>query len=172
MREAAVSEWQRREKETTVAFEAFVCYRDMGANRSLAKVAEKLGKSETLMQRWSGQHEWVNRAADFDGHLDEEVVDAQEKARREMAERHAKLAQAALTRVAQRLGDLDPEDLKPGDIARILEVATKLERLSRGEPSEHVEGTVTRRDLPLDIQKLSDDELAQLEALADAAAKR
>ena len=36
--------WERQEGETAQAFQAFAAYRDMGAERSLAKVAQKVGK--------------------------------------------------------------------------------------------------------------------------------
>ena len=47
--------WERQDGETAQAFQAFAEYRDMGAERSLAKVAQKLGKSKPLMERWSSR---------------------------------------------------------------------------------------------------------------------
>ena len=41
--------WDRRKGETRKAYEAFLCYRDMGDSRRLVDVGEKLGKSEALM---------------------------------------------------------------------------------------------------------------------------
>jgi uncharacterized heparinase superfamily protein len=49
---------------------AFECYRDMGAERSTAKVARALGKSKTLMDRWPGQDGWPERAGAWDAELD------------------------------------------------------------------------------------------------------
>lgn len=62
--------WELQETDTDKSFEAFAIYRDMGANRSLRKVAEKLGKSETIINRWSMNNDWVNRVAAFDKHQD------------------------------------------------------------------------------------------------------
>ena len=49
--------WERLENESSRAFEAFSAYRDLGPQRSLAKVAETLGKSKALMERWSAKHD-------------------------------------------------------------------------------------------------------------------
>ncbi len=53
--------WSRQEGESARAFEAFALYRDMGPERSLAKVGRGLGKSRGLMERWSSAHDWVDR---------------------------------------------------------------------------------------------------------------
>jgi ethanolamine ammonia-lyase large subunit len=53
-----------------------------------------------------------------------------------MQERHASIASEALDRVVERLKSIQSEELTPADTAKWLEVATKIERLSRGEPTE------------------------------------
>lgn len=58
--------WERLESDTDKSYHAFCIYRDMGATRSLAKVAQELSKSETIINRWSGQHDWVNRVSAYD----------------------------------------------------------------------------------------------------------
>jgi hypothetical protein len=55
-----------------------------------------------------------------------------EKAILDMVDRHARLAVAFQQRIAQRLAEINPSELTPADMARWLEVAAKLERLSRG----------------------------------------
>lgn len=67
--------WKRLPSDTDKSFEAFALYRDMGANRSLKAVAEKLGKSDTIIGRWSTNNDWVNRVAAFDASLDEKNLD-------------------------------------------------------------------------------------------------
>ena len=57
---------ERREDESDQSFEAFARYRDMGANRSCAKVGYELGKSKTIMDRWSSKHNWVRRVVEYD----------------------------------------------------------------------------------------------------------
>ncbi|MBQ9168882.1 MAG: hypothetical protein IJX67_10830 [Oscillospiraceae bacterium] len=135
--------WERRQDESTKAYEAFCIYRDMGRERSLSKVSAKLQKSETLMGRWSRTFDWVKRAASWD---DEQDRIAREIARKEQAEaiknmrkRHADVATAMILKAARALNRLKEEDIKPSDISRMMEVASKLERISRGDVGEVVE---------------------------------
>jgi hypothetical protein len=44
-------------------------YLDMGSERSLAKVEERLGKSHQLISRWSAQYDWIERVREFERHL-------------------------------------------------------------------------------------------------------
>ena len=135
--------WERRESESTKAYEAFCIYRDMGRERSLAKVAEKLGKSETLISRWSYTHGWVDRAAKWDDEqerLEREIAQREQaKAIREMRKRHAKLAEDMLTKSAKALKRIPVDEIKPADISRMVDIASKLERISRGDVGEVIE---------------------------------
>lgn len=135
--------WERRESESTKAYEAFCIYRDMGRERSLAKVAEKLQKSETLMGRWSRENDWVKRAAKWDDEQDrierEIAQKEQAKAIKDMRKRHADLGQAMLIKAARALARIPDDDIKPQDISRMVDVASKLERISRGDVGEVVE---------------------------------
>ena len=143
--------WERRQEESTKAYEAFCTYRDMGPDRSLAKVAEKLSKSEQLMKRWSYTHGWVERAAKWDDEQDrierEIAQREQAKAIKDMRKRHADLGQAMLIKAARALARIPEDEIKPGDISRMVDVASKLERISRGDVGEVVEerdgGTAT-----------------------------
>ena len=135
--------WERRENETTKAYEAFCIYRDMGRERSLAKVAEKLQKSETLMGRWSRENDWVKRAAKWDDEQDrierETAQKEQIKAIKDMRKRHADLGQVMLIKAARALAKIPDDEIKPADISRMVDVASKLERISRGDVGEVVE---------------------------------
>lgn len=53
--------WERQPDESARAYEAFCLYRDMGPDRSLAKVGEMVGKSKAQMEKWSRRHGWVDR---------------------------------------------------------------------------------------------------------------
>ncbi|MFC1705778.1 hypothetical protein ACFL59_03025 [Planctomycetota bacterium] len=124
--------WERARGETAKAHQAFLVYRDMGPGRSLAKVAQELGKSKALMDRWSARWRWVSRVAEWDAHQQRLLRDEQEAARRRMARRHARIAVSFQRKVAQRLRALNPNELSPRDLAKWLEVAVKLERQARG----------------------------------------
>lgn len=135
--------WERRESESTKAYEAFCIYRDMGRERSLAKVAEKQQKSGSLIGRWSRENDWVNRAAKWDDEqerLEREIAQREQtKAIREMRKRHADLAEAMLVKSAKALKKIPVEEIKPQDISRMVDIASKLERISRGDVGEVIE---------------------------------
>jgi hypothetical protein len=61
--------WTRRDGESTPAYDAFKEYLHQGATRSNAKVAHALGKSITLMNRWSSAHDWVDRSVAYDSYV-------------------------------------------------------------------------------------------------------
>ena len=135
--------WERQPEETTKAYEAFCEYRDMGTQRSLSKVAAKLQKSETLMGRWSGSYDWVKRAAKWDDEqerIEREIAQREQgKAIRDMRKRHADIASAMLIKAARALGRIPDDEIKPQDISRMVDVASKLERISRGDVGDVIE---------------------------------
>ena len=119
------------------------------------------------MHTWSSKYDWVTRAQAYDDYIEKKKREEKEKAILEMAERHAKLAMAFQQRVAQRLQGIDPLELSPSDMARWLDIATKLERLSRGEPTEigkqEVQGQVTQRyEYDITQKIITDPETAKL----------
>lgn len=131
--------WERQEGETPKQFEAFVCYRDMGEERSLSKVGLELGKSKALMERWSSANNWVDRCVAWDNEQDRLLRLEQIKDIKKMRKRHANLAEAMLVKSAQALKQLKLEDIKAADISRMVETGSKLERISRGDVGEVVE---------------------------------
>ncbi|HUM43488.1 MAG TPA: hypothetical protein PKI14_11125 [Fervidobacterium sp.] len=148
--------WDRQPGESAKAYAAFCAYRDLGAERSLEKVRHLLDKPRTKkwLGVWSAKYNWVERAKAYDDYIEKKKRAEKEKAIMEMVERHAKLAMAFEQRVAQRLQSVDPEELTPNDLARWLEIATRLERLSRGEPTEIGKQEVT---LPAVVEVVLDD---------------
>lgn len=131
--------WERQEKESDKAFEAFVKYRDMGLDRSTTKVAKELAKSEQLIRRWSATYDWVKRAAAWDNEVDKDVQKAQRQEITEMRKRHATLASAMLVKAAKALQAIPEDEIKASDISRMVDVASKLERVSRGDVGEVIE---------------------------------
>jgi hypothetical protein len=148
--------WERREDETAEAFEGFVIYRDGGAARSLANVRRELGKSRTLIEKWSREHAWVSRAL---AHDDEQDRIRREAAAREietMSRRHAQQLEAAMIvlgrpgmELAKRINDraLDLSTMKPDelfaltrDAARTLPALVTAERLVRGVSTSNLGG--------------------------------
>ncbi len=128
--------WERRKGESQRAFAAFVMYRDLGNERTYATVAEKLQKSEALIGRWGRNHSWQERVEAYDAYLDRRRVEANIRERIRMVDRQAQTAVLIQEKCTEALGTLDGQKLTPMQIARLFEVATKVERSCRGEPKE------------------------------------
>lgn len=131
--------WERRFGETRKAYAGFVAYRDMGIDRSLAKVSRELGKSTALLSRWSARDDWVSRAHAWDDEQHRIKDAAQLQAAVEMGERHARSAEVLLGKALQGLQTIEAKDIGPRDAAYMMDVSVKIERLSRGQPNERVE---------------------------------
>ena len=131
--------WERQEGESAKAFEAFGVYRDLGPDRSIAKTGQKLGKNLTTLSEWSSKFEWVKRANAWDDEQDRVARNEQIKEIRKMRERHAKIAERALEKVTEALETIDPQEMSHMDMARFMDVASKLERLSRGDVGDVIE---------------------------------
>ncbi|MGW2320098.1 hypothetical protein [Streptomyces sp. NPDC001680] len=153
---AAVEPWERQSGESVQAFEAFGVYRVLGPARSVTKVARELDKSRTLVGRWSRQFAWVMRAAAYDREQDRLFLAEQAQARRDLARRHAKLAQAVQSKAVARLQMLDPRELSPSELLRYIQVAAEIERRAVGGAPE--DGAVEDRDQGADVAALSDEE--------------
>ncbi|MEU4028059.1 hypothetical protein [Streptomyces anulatus] len=115
-----------------------------------------MGKSRTLLARWSRQYAWVMRAAAYDREQDRLFLGEQAQARKEIARRHAKLAQAVQSKAVARLQALDPRELSPSELLRYIQVAAEIERRAVGEAP--VAGAVEDRDQGADAVALSDEE--------------
>ena len=142
-------EFERKERETSKAYGAFREYLDLGPQRSLVKVAERLGKSKTLIERWSRRYDWPGRVLAYSSHLAVLERQAIEGIITDQAVEWAR-TQEPLKRQAWR----EAEDLiamahefkerwrstkrVPGfeSVVRALELAFKLKQFAAGMPSE------------------------------------
>lgn len=131
--------WERQDREGPKAWEAFVVYRDLGSERSLRLVSERLGKNSSYIESLSVQHNWVNRAAAWDAELDAKARRAQIAEVKQMRKRHAGFAVSMQGKAMDALKSLPKDELKAADISRMMEVATKIERIARGDVGEVIE---------------------------------
>src|SRR4051812_26103370 len=133
-------------------YAAFVLYRDMGPQRSTAAVGRELGKSKTLMDRWSAHWSWVERVEAWgaeqarvrlQAQFDEAVASGQRQA---LLAQRAQLALSQPTRALMARMQEDPDKLL-GELkalqasellaliavcTRALKPAVEIERLARG----------------------------------------
>ncbi len=64
-----VKSWDRLPNESDKAYEAFRNFLNLGGERSLLKVAEKVSKSEGQIKKWSRKNFWRERAAAYDSSI-------------------------------------------------------------------------------------------------------
>jgi hypothetical protein len=126
--------WARLPGEGARAFAAFCVYRDLGPERTLQQVRQECTKSMPLLKRWSAYHNWVERAAAYDGHLDRLKRQENERQLQETLERHANFGVLAQNKAFEKLQELKGETLTPNQALAYLEAGIKIERDARGVP--------------------------------------
>lgn len=80
-------EWDRRDNETAKAYAAFLEYRNLGVQRSLSAVSQKLNKSIMVLARWSSPNDWVARAEAWDAEQNRRDEETRAEARKRLIER-------------------------------------------------------------------------------------
>ena len=145
-----VKPWERQENETPKQFEAFATYRDM-EERSLSKLAQQLNKSKQLLGRWSSANNWVERCAAWDNEQDRILRQEQIKDIKKMRKRHAdtgalmvSISNMALKKMIDTSNPQKPRlradiEITPNELARLVEVGSKLERIGRGDVGDVIE---------------------------------
>ena len=148
-------EFEQQAKESDKAFAAFAMYVSMGSERSLAQVGQRLGKSKALLERWSKRYDWGGRVQAQAAHfamIEREATEAvargkaaewltrQEKIREREWSMHEKCL-AAAERALSSFMEREKVYANLSDIARILEVASKLGRLAAGMATDKTEIT-------------------------------
>ena len=123
--------WERQKGESEQAYEAFSIYRDLGLQRSNAKVCERLSKSRQLISRWKSRYNWDERAREYDNDLARKAHAEAVKDLKDMTGRHIKMAVQLQTKALEALKGLKPEEMTPKDIKEFIKMATELERLNR-----------------------------------------
>ena len=138
--------FEKQPRESAKAFAAFSLYLSLGAERSTAAVAKELAKSEQLVRRWSAKFGWTDRVAAHGAHLaivEREAVEAAargkaaewESREQKLRETEWAMHEAAIAAAKKGLAAYMEKDkvyANLADIARMLEIASKLGRLATG----------------------------------------
>ena len=147
--------FEQQPKESAKAFAAFSLYLSMGPERSLAAVGEKLGKSKVMMEKWSKRFTWPARVQAHAAYLaavERQATDAlvrgksaewlkrQQAAREREWEMHEKCIAAAKRALAAFM-ERERVYVNLADIARMVEVASKMGRLASGMATDKTEVT-------------------------------
>lgn len=138
--------FEQQPKESAKAFAAFSLYLSLGPQRSLEQVSQKLAKSVPLLKRWSRKFDWSARVQAYATHLaivEREAVEAVARSKgaeweaREQKLRETEWAMHERAIAAAKKGldaymARDKVYANLADIARMLEIASKLGRLATG----------------------------------------
>lgn len=176
--------WERMPEEKASQYEKFCAYRDMRYNppskdgdppklditkeRSIRGLASQLGISRKSLEPLSSRFHWVDRCEAYDDYILRRVREKNEADIIKMRETHAAIGAQMLKKATARLLTLKDAEITPSDVARLVDVGVKIERLSRGEATEnqHISGDInTHNQESIDLSRLSDDDLRRLAAL-------
>jgi hypothetical protein len=157
--------WEKLEKETSKAFAAFISYRRLAPKqRSVQKAVREeygeganQGKLRQYME-WSRRFNWVARVLAWDEEVDRKAREEEIQQAKEMRTRHIKMAQALQQKAIEKLRTIKADDLEIEQLLRFIEMGTRLERLSRGEPDAIIE----ERDFVLGISSATEMSTAEL----------
>jgi hypothetical protein len=168
-----VEMWEKQDKETDEKFQAFRTYLEMGEERSFKAVAEKLGHKQTTVYSWSWEWSWKARVTAWDRYEWRQLRKAHLKDVIAMRKRHADIARGMLQKAASYVDQMLSGELDVKEIAKWVDVAAKLERLSMGESTESVQiddQSKTKPDANLfrdpEIRRLIDQAAARSAQLA------
>ncbi|MDR1630081.1 MAG: hypothetical protein LBS36_07720 [Oscillospiraceae bacterium] len=185
--------WEQQPDESTDQYVKFCRYRDMRytaadgtkldgiqtpfGKRSIRGLAVLLGMTGWRdLGKLSARFRWAERCDAYDVEIERQAREQSERAILKMRKDHADLAAQMIKKAAKRLLTIPEEEIEAKDIARLVDVGVKIERLSRGESTENKQisgeatlnhkGTVKLEEQnKLDLSGLSDEELIQLEKL-------
>lgn len=168
---------ERQPKETAPAYQAFRTYLEQGPRRSTAAVARALGKSKTLIDRWSSRWRWVERVRAFDSQAGAvadratlEAIAKRSKRQAEIAQLHGEVTAYVAGEVVRRTQD-DPAWLRTLGADELLRVEAAMarahnrvvitERLALGISTDNPSAADTPRTAAEEAaRRLTDEELA------------
>lgn len=141
--------FEQQPRESNKAFAAFKTYLDLGAERSLAVTADKLGKSKRMMEKWSRKFDWTARVQARAAHLatvEREAIESRavekavawEKTHESVRREAWAEAEETIAMVRKAREEWIAKGRLPGweGMARMLELAFKLKQFAAGMPSE------------------------------------
>lgn len=134
--------WEKQRGETGAAFAAFAAYRDMGPLRAARKVAQQIGKSASLIEKWSATNDWVERCHEFDIHMDRARLATSEREWERTHARHAVIAGSITSALEARLTGndtvraLNPADIEWEDVRSLAKDGIAMERVIHGHPAD------------------------------------
>jgi len=107
-------------------------------NRSYKEVGQKLGKSKTQIEKWARKYFWQERVLAYADYLDEQRRMVQLAEIEEMNKRQIRVAKNLQAKAAQKLTEMNLDELDASDLVRFFITASELEREARGVNQQNV----------------------------------
>jgi len=107
-------------------------------NRSYKEVGQKLGKSKTQLEKWARKYFWQERVLAYADYLDEQRRMVQLAEIEEMNKRQIRVAKNLQAKAAQKLTEMNLDELDASDLVRFFITASELEREARGVNQQNV----------------------------------
>jgi hypothetical protein len=153
--------WGRQPCDTEESWPAFCEYRDMRTRRLRCTTKATLEQ----VRKWYHEHNWKERVAAYDAHLDEVMLKERDEvlrqATRDVSAEHMEMLASAreicqleLARIATLTRDSRGANavLKTPELIKLMHEVVKLDRLVRDQTTENVGSGI-------DLSKLSEEEL-------------
>lgn len=121
------SPWDRQGSESATAYFAFAFYRDASEDRQLKATADATGHGYSQIRKWAARWNWAERTLAFDHYMQRLDLVERRRANQEARRRHARLANQALEKIAERLQTMSADDLSTEQIIKWLDIATRVE---------------------------------------------
>lgn len=130
--------WERRPGETAKAYEGFRAFRDLPASTRTIRKLNESGYPQA--KNWSSRWDWHARATAWDDHVARQEDEDRLSALRSMHSNHQRAARAIQQFALAALSRLDIEEASPADVARLLELGARLERVTLSVSVEELQG--------------------------------
>jgi hypothetical protein len=126
--------WEKRDDETSKAYDWFCKYRDMGPDRSLIKLSQKYNRGDTYksqLAKWSRKYKWTTRVEAYDAHLEDLKRNENENRVLKSLEQQIELADTVMEKCLRNLAVLD-DISNPTQWKSLAEFAVKTKRDALG----------------------------------------
>lgn len=152
MSEPNIQPWEQQENESPEAYEAWTTYLDMGPERNIRAVALKLGKSDTLVFRWSGpqMHGWQARLRAWNRHEARVVNERVVLGKAAQREKQIKIGSNLQVQALKKLTAMSPEEiskLSVNEMVALLKAGVEFETKARAVPQSELDAS-ERYDVP------------------------
>jgi hypothetical protein len=131
--------WEKLTGETSMAYAAFIAYRDLGAGRNIRKAVEVLEPDEAkrdkryrVYRNWSTQFKWRERAGEYDRYMEHLKQTELRKTIEAQGEKHRAVTGKMLDVVSKKLDTMNPADLSQTSVNEWVQTAIKSEREAAG----------------------------------------